>query len=78
MASAVISIISKTVDVLMKIRSTESKKQPWGHLIFGVYQSLGEIDHTLGGILTWMTDNYDGSATELSRDIDEAVGANRL
>src|SRR3954464_8703042 len=44
MASAVTSIISKTVDVLLKIHSTESKRQKWGQLLFGVCNALGNVE----------------------------------
>ena len=55
MASAVMSIVSKTVDVLLKIQSTESKRQKWGKLLFSVYNALGDVESTMYRIVTTLT-----------------------
>lgn len=72
MASAVISIISKTVDVLTKIQSSESRKQRWGKLLFSVYQALGEIEATLSSISQTLEDRavYVDVGPSISGDID--------
>ncbi len=72
MASAVASIVSKTVDVLLKIQSTESRKQRWAKLLFSVYGALGDIEASMYNITQTLIKPEDRNdiAAELKRDVE--------
>jgi hypothetical protein len=69
MASAVISVISKTIDVVTKIKSTEGRKQRWAKALFGLYQALGEIDASLSTIASTL------GHREVYLDVGPAISA---
>src|SRR5258708_30770836 len=44
MSSVISAVISKAVDVLLKLHSDESRRREWGRRLFKVYSALGDVE----------------------------------